>query len=275
MSDMDDHSAFEDEGSGYLVSVSDIMAGLLFIFIITLVAFVIQFQDAEKKAKEIEQIRDQEAEQLRETTRQKEALLNRLTNNQAVRRRLLSDIERELRERGVRVTVDLELGVLRLTEQTVRFSSGKSVLGDPAKQNLRLIADVLGKLLPCYAAGGASRPGCDPLNIGKLEAVFIEGHTDNMPFPDRGYTNWDLSAKRAIVTYEYIIEQEAPLARLENSRGEPLFSVAGYAERRPLFTHDTPTDDERNRRIDMRFIMTPPTKKDAAIVDDIHRMGVN
>ena len=32
-----------DEGSGYLVSVSDLMSGLVFIFIITLVAFILNF----------------------------------------------------------------------------------------------------------------------------------------------------------------------------------------------------------------------------------------
>jgi chemotaxis protein MotB len=53
MAHPDDQSLIEDEGAGYLVSVSDIMAGLLFIFIITLVAFVIQFQYA-TDAKEIE-----------------------------------------------------------------------------------------------------------------------------------------------------------------------------------------------------------------------------
>ena len=38
---MSQHDLLEDEGAGYLISISDMMAGLLFIFIITLVAFII------------------------------------------------------------------------------------------------------------------------------------------------------------------------------------------------------------------------------------------
>ncbi|MBE3884937.1 hypothetical protein HJ157_00475 [Vibrio parahaemolyticus] len=43
------HELLEDEGAGYLISVSDMMSGLLLIFIITLVAFIINFQDAIQK----------------------------------------------------------------------------------------------------------------------------------------------------------------------------------------------------------------------------------
>jgi len=42
-----------DEDSGYLVSVSDLMSGLVFIFIITLVAFIINFQEAAQKTQHV------------------------------------------------------------------------------------------------------------------------------------------------------------------------------------------------------------------------------
>lgn len=276
MTENADHSVFEDEGPGYLVSVSDIMAGLLFIFIITLVAFVIHFQDAEQKAVQIEQERKQKVRQLEVKSKKQDVLLNRLTNNRAVRKKLLTDIDRELRERGVKVKVDQERGVLRLTEKAVRFQRGKSDLGDEAKRNLDVIAEVLDRLLPCYAVAAQKIEDCDVNTIGKLEAVFIEGHTDNTKFPGTAFTNWDLSAKRAIVTYQYILNRQPSLGQLVNRRNEVLFSVAGYADQRPVpgHAHVVPTDDENNRRIDMRFIMTPPTKEDAAIVEDIHRQGV-
>ncbi len=146
-----DQSIFEDEGSGYLVSVSDIMAGLLFIFIITLMAFVIQFHKESEKKKEV---------------------VERLTDNQQVRAQLLSDIKRELQAQGVNVEIDQELGVLRLTEQTVRFRSGKSILDEKPKENLNVISDVLSKVLPCYASGAAIEEQCDPKTKGTSSKRF-------------------------------------------------------------------------------------------------------
>lgn len=264
----DDHSIFEDEGSGYLVSVSDIMAGLLFIFIITLVAFVMHFQTAAEEKKQEQQVLEQK-------TKQKDVLLERLTNNRAVREELLTNIERELRARGVEVKVDLKHGVLRLTEEAVRFRSSKAELDEQPKHNLDLISDVLSLLLPCYAKVTDESLKCDIRTTGKLEAVFIEGHTDNVPLRSAVYSNWDLSAKRAIATYQHMLEKNPSLGDLRNLNQEPLFSVAGYAEHRPLYAYTQPTDDARNRRIDIRFIMMPPSKEEADIVEQVHERGVN
>lgn len=40
----------ENEGEGYLVSVSDLMVGLLFVFILILLAFSLQLSEAERAA---------------------------------------------------------------------------------------------------------------------------------------------------------------------------------------------------------------------------------
>lgn len=263
------HGIFEDPDAGYLVSVSDIMAGLLFIFIITLVSFVIQFQFASE-------VKEKETEELQQKNETTEQVITRLTNNRSVRDMLLQEIKDKLLVQGVRVSVDQELGVLRLTEETVRFRSMSADLDEVPKRHLTLIAAVLNELLPCYALNEKVATSCDPLTQGKLEAVFIEGHTDNKPIRNSsGYTNWDLSAKRAIATYQYVVEQYPNLGELQNASGLPLFSVAGYAEQRPVVYHDTPTDDERNRRIDIRFIMTPPSRDDIELVEEMHRKGIN
>jgi flagellar motor protein MotB len=278
-----DHSILEDEGSGYLVSVSDIMAGLLFVFIITLLSFVIHFQDAaDRKQKETKELETQteelveETKELKEKKETTERVITRLTNNRSIRDQLLRNIQARLKEQGIRVSVDEELGVLRLTEETVRFRSMSSELDEVPRRHLRMISAVLNELLPCYTTGVQHVAHCDADTRGKLEAVFIEGHTDNKPFRNSGgYTNWDLSAKRAIGTYQFMIEQYPELARLKNASNLPLFSVAGYAEQRPVVPHDVPTDDERNRRIDIRFIMTPPSREDIHIVEEIRQKGVN
>lgn len=273
----DDHHVLEDEGAGYLVSVSDIMAGLLFIFIITLVAFVIQFRDATDKKIEEQQTLEQEVEKKEQERQVLKDKVDELTNSRAIRKQLLTSIESMLRERGVEVEVDQDLGVLRLTEQTVQFRRNMATLDAGPKKNLNVIADVLARLLPCYAAAGeGATEQCDVRTAGKLEAVFIEGHTDNVPVKGVPDFNWQLSTKRAIATYQYVTEQQPVLGTLINGDArnpQPLFSVAGYAEQRPLVRHDEPTDDARNRRIDIRFIMTPP-RETPEIIRAIHEQGV-
>lgn len=280
----DDNSILEDEGAGYLVSVSDIMAGLLFVFIITLVAFVIQFQDAADKKKQEQANLEVRVEEFRDASEKKEKeqeflkeKVEELTNNRSIRKSLLTNIEGMLRERGVEVEVDQELGVLRLTEKTVQFRRNEAVLDETPKRNLSVIAEVLAKLLPCYASrNDEGLIECDRRTTGKLEAVFVEGHTDNVPVKGVPDFNWQLSTRRAIATYQFMVAHEPNLGRLLNGdvkRPQPLFSVAGYAEQRPIIAHDEPTDDARNRRIDIRFIMTPP-KETSEIIQAIHNQGV-
>jgi len=52
---------------------------------------------------------------------------------------------------------------------------------------------------------------------------------------------------------------------MENTSGQPIFSVSGYGEGRPVVghAHAEPTNDPVNRRIDIRFIMSPPSLTEA------------
>jgi len=86
--------------------------------------------------------------------------------------------------------------------------------------------------------------------------IAIEGHTDATPFPSDRYTNWDLSAERALSA-----RREFELAKFPPER---IVQVAGYASTRLLFK-DNPTDP-RNRRISILIEPFAPkrTKSDQA-----------
>jgi chemotaxis protein MotB len=72
----------------------------------------------------------------------------------------------------------------------------------------------------------------------------IEGNTDNTPVADTGTypSNWELSAARAINVLHYL----ADFGVDQNQ-----FSVAGYADTRPLFSNETPEGRAYNRRVDI------------------------
>ncbi len=71
----------------------------------------------------------------------------------------------------------------------------------------------------------------------------IEGHTDSNPVSSEKYpSNWELSSARAINTLHYLSDFGVD---------EKKFSVAGYADTRPMFSNDTKEGQAYNRRVDI------------------------
>ncbi|GAA6204271.1 OmpA family protein [Thalassotalea sp. SU-HH00458] len=260
---MSQHDLLEDEGAGYLISVSDMMSGLLFIFIITLVAFIINFQDAIQKQKE--------------ATRKKTELVKKFTNLDETRSELLLLLKQKLAAENIIVEVDAEHGVLRLTENAVQFETASASLDEQNELNLKTIGKVLDAVIPCYAANPPTHHDCEGFEEfkGKIDSIFVEGHTDNVPMKSYKYKdNWDLSASRAITAYRVLIPNTV-LNQIVNVNMQPIFSVSGYGEGRPVAGHSYsyPKSDPTNRRIDLRFIMTPPSLTD--VQKNINAEGVN
>jgi len=248
------NSESEDEqGGSYLVSVSDMMCGLLFIFIITLMVFVLNFHEEKSKA-------EQEAQGLKQTQQD-------LTDARQARRELLQGLERSLKKDGVMVHVDEDKGLLHIPEE-ILFASGQAEIQAKGKQQLAKLAQHLAKVLPCYTGkrGTPCPEVCSESTFhpGRIEAVFVEGHTDNVPISNSRFAdNWDLSAKRGIVTYQYLLQMRPELGELKNQDDEALFGVSGYAHTRPVNTHQAVTSDPQNRRIDLRFLLASPSQADA------------
>lgn len=84
-------------------------------------------------------------------------------------------------------------------------------------------------------------------------AVLIEGHTDNVPFSNRGQisNNWDLSTKRATAIISILAENKA--ISLEN------LTAAGRGEYAPVNSNDTTEGKAKNRRIEV--VLTPKLDK--------------
>lgn len=245
-------SLLEEEGAGYLISVSDLMAGLLFIFIITLMAFVLSYQHAQRLLEAEQQRTERQRDELR-------AVVDELTNTRRVRDELLQDVQRRLVARGLAVEVDYEHGILHLPERVIHFGTARADLEPEEERKLRDVARVLGEVLPCYVSNPKPPPECEERVQGKLESVLIEGHTDNRRYlGTRFKDNWDLSAQRAMYTFRTMIAAVPLLAQLRNAESFPILGIAGYGDGRPRNYHAVPTDDPANRRIDLRFIMAPP-----------------
>lgn len=260
--------------TNYLASVSDLMSALLFVFILTLAVAIVQArlvshqatQAASNLAKAEAEARSAAA-RLESVQERLTAVESRLAGNQEATERLLKRLQAALAERGIPVAIDASTAVLRIPESAVTFEVGKSRLDDDNAGKVRTIGEVLARELVCYQIIRPAdlQENCRESNrFGHtLDAVFIEGHTDNQAYRGdaTGRRNRALSTARSNEVYDLMVIGNEKLASLANAQGESLFSLSGYGAERPLpgHSHAEPTDDSANRRIELRFILTPPS----------------
>jgi chemotaxis protein MotB len=235
-------SRSEEEEESYFISMSDMMVGLLFIFIILLLYFALQF---------------------RQTT-------DTLTGAGQTRREILETLKRRLDERlrpyDLTVRIDPVTGVLSLPN-SVLFATGEYELSPRGREAVGIVAEELEAVLPCYSdvqAGGPACRGRQPA-VHKIDAILIEGHTDSDPLLGAGpiRDNFDLSALRATHTFRQLLQVRPNLRALENRSGPrpvPILGVGGYGDFRPDPEARGSAEEikAQNRRIDIRFLMVTP-----------------
>lgn len=282
----------EGGGEGYFASISDLMVGVLFVFLLMLTVFAINFRSAESDTRQLEeQLRralaetSAERERNRELTqrinRQRQQLLRalelleiRTETRSDARDRMLARIERQLEQRGITVQIDPRSGVLRLGERELRFATRSAELSADARATTDALATVLADVLPCFAHGGERR-ACEAEDSAILEAVLIEGHTDRRPIGggSRFRDNSQLSAERALTVFRRMIEVAPALRGLASAELQPLLAVAGYGESRLIRSGTTEEDHAVNRRIDLRFVLSAPAADEIRrLSDEIRRM---
>ena len=137
---------FEQEGDGYFASVSDLMVGILFVFLLMLTVFALNYREAEHdqeiKREELEAIK-KEAARLRNLL--EDALRQLQENIQAsanARDRLLATLETDLTERGIKVTVDRQAGILHLPGDLL-FGTLSATLGSKQREVVGNLADAV------------------------------------------------------------------------------------------------------------------------------------
>jgi flagellar motor protein MotB len=219
-----------DDENPYWVSFSDIMSGLLVIFILASLALILE---------------------LTETKTQVNDAIQEIAKAEQVRRDILYEVETELKNKNIPVEISDNETVLRIPETLLAFESNEYRI--PQSTQVRETVLEIGRVLH-VAISKKER-------WKYLDTIFIEGHTDNRRSP-RHMGNWGLSTFRAISVWNYWNEHllaEESLGNLVNHDDRPLFSVSGYGETRPTQIIQRNEDQfQKNRRIDIRFTVRRP-----------------
>lgn len=235
------HRGSVDEENPYWISFSDIMSGLLILFILVSMTLILELiakrEEVDRKIEQIEQI-EQALEQI------------------------LREIKAELQAKNIVVEISENDSVIRIPDRLLTFDSGSFAIPEGSERIVYDIGDTIRRVIVKQ----------DRYKI--FDTIFVEGHTDNQPFRNNYIKgNWGLSAHRAIEVWNYWdlhITGTPELSALRNHVGEPLFSVSGFGETRPIQTpQDTAAQREKNRRIDIRFIVKKPTQTDYETVKAI------
>jgi chemotaxis protein MotB len=278
----------EDEES-YFVSMTDMVIGLLFVFIIMLMFFAMRFQQASTE-KEV-------------VTQKQETLIGDLTDAEATRTSILEDLKALLKKEGIDVIIVKDEGILRLPEELLFGPSSWEVRN---RAPVKALGDALNQILPCYTsvADLVERPSDCKKTKARIEAIFIEGHADltqfrstttqfrdrttnpppladqrstnNQSFSGNSQTappeaiarrqyllkdNLDLSALRATSTFRELLKSHPELERYRSPENTPVLSVSGYGSYRPIPREAGETEQgykQRLRRIDLRILMATP-----------------
>lgn len=277
----------------YFVSMTDMMVGVLFIFIIMVAffAFQIQTEDSirkpvhDKKVQELNtEISDLEklVEQLRKKVTELETEIQRLLNLLSVaneyekysiestktRENVILNIQSRLKEQGIEATANVAQGVITIPGDTL-FASASSDLSrlPTAFERTSKLANVIDEEIKCFVLVDQSQQiekACNPSGT-LVETIFIEGHTDSIPvsrvLEDGSQNNLELSARRATNSYEAMVNFQPSLITYKNPFAQQVLSVSAFGNQRPLATNATREGREQNRRIDIRFLMFMPANQ--------------
>lgn len=238
--------------NNYLLSLSDLFSGILFIFILVLMYFVLKVNNEK----------------------------NNLTRPLEERGKMLKKLKSKIEEKGIIVSIDEREGILRLQDNEKGkgcrkyFKSAEYKLTKCGKKNFRKIKKVFMDILPCYAHKDFKK-FCKEEDLRKdkklsdlLDTILIEGHTDKVQIgsslklgihqdASKIKDNLELSAKRSASVFRFMLDykegkKDSLLSRL-HSKKQKIFGISGFSKFRLLGE-----DKKKNRRIDIRFIMSKP-----------------
>lgn len=116
-------SGDSDSSQSYLESLSDLLVGMLFIFIIILMVFALNYRVAQQQTRQVTE---------------------HLANAAELRAQLLTDLQQQLKKQGVPVTVDPTNGVMHLPESLL-FDSGSAEF---KLSGLRALANLKSRIDP-------------------------------------------------------------------------------------------------------------------------------
>ncbi|MFT4251077.1 MAG: hypothetical protein QM608_01155 [Caulobacter sp.] len=257
-----------EEGESYYVSMTDMMVGVIFIFIIMLSYFALQYRQSTKaltQAKHPETaalLQTATALTSREATVEvddkarvlcvPESLIGGSGDDRRcfsyappvkaaavgesaddAQRALMGFLDADLRDAGAPLIGDASGGALSFRAEQL-FEPGSATLSPGGRRIADEVADALAKRLPCLAYGGPSSAAC-PEGDAKLSLVNVIGQTNLDAFTAEGQQAAALSLQRSAAFHQALTAARPVLGALRNAPAgdpgsQPLLRVASIGQ---------------------------------------------
>ncbi|HLM44513.1 MAG TPA: OmpA family protein [Myxococcaceae bacterium] len=235
-----------------------------------------QYDDQQEQMKALEQklaeTRTAAEKARKENAELESSLAESDTERRALRKRVdeLAELNKELS----RNTEKLEAAKEALEKKSSEYESLAKSLKDEIKNGKielselkgRMVVKMKDKILFSSGSTKLNKEGQEALEKvaqalkdvqGKL--IRVEGHTDNVPLPADGKTefasNWELSTTRALVVLQLLQAQGVP---------PNMLAALGYGEYQPIASNQTAEGRSLNRRIEI--VLAPSEQAPSAQV---------
>ncbi len=226
----------ESNKEGQWIAVSDLMAGLMMVFLLIAVLFMVHVERQREKVAEVVVLYDRLKRQLYED--------------------LKEEFGSDLGRWGAEISPDLSMRFARLD---ALFDEGESELKPEFK---KILADFFPRYIKILT---------QPLYRDDILEVRIEGHTSSQwlgvnSFEMAYVKNMALSQARTRSTLAYLLELES-IKNVENWIIQHM-TANGLSSAKAIYLPDGTEDEERSRRVDFR-VMTNAERRIASLLEEL------
>lgn len=232
----------------YWISFSDLMAGLLLVFILLLIGSLIISRGQY----------DQQQATLQETMDELDTLDTNVADILGVRASIIERLRTQFEDSDAEIRFDDASGAIHLGSG-ILFDEGSASLSSEGQETLE-------SLIPVYFDALLG----DAELRAHVEQIVFEGHTNSnfsgSDDPSEAYLfNLQLSQNRAYEAMEYVIANDLG----ERYDAKELLAAVGYSSSRLIYKEDEPSveDTERSRRIEISFRL-----KDEEAMEELRRL---
>ncbi len=231
-----------DEEPSYWLSYSDMMAGLLLMFVIIMSVYLMQaqkqFEENEAQARIYEMKKLEYERRSEELEKKNGELQEQLDRIIGVRTNLIEALRDEFEGTNSRVIIDAQTGAI-MFDSSILFDFNKAVLKPSGME-------FLDQFLPQYLnviMEDTFRP--------YISEIIIEGHTDSVG----GYlSNLDLSQKRALAVATYCLQDNGKVLPVETvNELKPIITANGRSYSNTIKKSDGTEDSAASRRVEFKF----------------------
>lgn len=230
----------EEQESNYWLSIGDLMAGALIIFILL---FVLQILNVNKKLAEKEELLgnlgdlEKKVAYLEGVEKALQTKSENLERIVGMKQAIVSIIIGKFKKENLKIDIDAKTGNIKL-DDSILFSFGSAELKPEGKEFLK---EFVPKYVEVFFGDNNVKP--------YITQIVIEGHTDNV---GSYLSNLDLSQRRALSVVKFIFGEEMPNFKWKEELKQ-IITANGRSNILLVKDKYGNIDDIKSRRVEFQF----------------------